>query len=325
MPAARRPIVELLRLALPTVAQMASYTVMQFIDTWILSRLGETAATAAGNSGMLCFAFIGLGVGTLVIVNTLASQSFGRGDFAECGQYMWQGIWLGLLYGLALLPLRALGGPLFRAFGHPADMAAMEAAYWKIVILSAAMKLVSTTVGQFLLSVDRPNYVLISAVAGVSINAIAAWAMVLGHLGLRSMGIAGAAWAQNIGVCCEMLTLLVLALRIPRKFGALYAAIRPAQMATLIRVGLPSGLQLFSDVLAWSVFCNSVVGLLGSAAMAANTFMLRYLVVSFMPVIGLQTAVTALVGRYIGRRQPEVAQRRAHLAFSVALVYIVIC
>src|SRR3954467_15393680 len=44
----RRPIWELLALALPTVSQMASYTVMQFIDTWILTRLGGvTAPTAA--------------------------------------------------------------------------------------------------------------------------------------------------------------------------------------------------------------------------------------------------------------------------------------
>ena len=43
------PLRELLRLALPTVAQMVSYTVMQFIDTWLLAQaLGPMAPTAAG-------------------------------------------------------------------------------------------------------------------------------------------------------------------------------------------------------------------------------------------------------------------------------------
>ena len=37
---ARSPVVELLGLAAPTVAQMASYTLMQFIDTLMLSRVG---------------------------------------------------------------------------------------------------------------------------------------------------------------------------------------------------------------------------------------------------------------------------------------------
>ena len=54
------PVWELLRLAGPTVAQMVSYTVMQFIDTWMLAKaLGPMAPAAASNAGSLSFAFIG--------------------------------------------------------------------------------------------------------------------------------------------------------------------------------------------------------------------------------------------------------------------------
>src|SRR5689334_24916133 len=94
-----RPVVELLRLAGPTVGQMASFTVMQFLDIWMLSRVGDRliAPTASANSGILAFAFISLGMGTLWVVNTLVSQSYGRKDYAACGQFMWQGIWFSLL------------------------------------------------------------------------------------------------------------------------------------------------------------------------------------------------------------------------------------
>jgi multidrug resistance protein, MATE family len=321
----RRPIVELLSLALPTVAQMASYTFMQFIDMWILSRLGPDIATAASNSGILVFSTIALGMGVLILVNTLVSQSYGRKDFHECGRYLWQGIWIGLIYGLALMSLGRLGLPIFRAFGHPPDQVAMENTYWRIVFLAAAVKLVSTAAGQFLLGIDRPRAVLAAALVGVSINAVAAWAFVLGHLGFQSWGIAGAAWAQNLGVTCELLTLLFFVFRSPRQFGAFDISPRLSSLKTLIHVGAPSGLQWFSDLLAWGIFCNGVIGVLGPAAMAANSFMLRYLVVSFMPAIGISTAVTALVGRYIGRNQPEVAARRAHLGFFITLIYVALC
>src|SRR3954451_5096947 len=94
-----RPIVELLRLAGPTVAQMASYTVMQFLDTWMLSRTRDRiiAPTAAANSGILAFAVISLGMGVSWIVNTLVSQSYGRKDYRACGQFLWQGVWFGFL------------------------------------------------------------------------------------------------------------------------------------------------------------------------------------------------------------------------------------
>jgi MATE family multidrug resistance protein len=325
--APRSALAELLYLALPTVAQMASYTVMQFIDTWILSRLGDTAATAASNSGILTFALVAFGLGTLVLVNTLVSQSFGRGEFKQCGQFLWQGIWFGLFYGLALIPLRAGAGPLFSLFHHPAEQAQMETIYCRIVLLSAGIKLISTSIGQFCLGIDRPNAVLASAAFGVSINAITAWCIVLGRFGFQPHGVAGAAWAQNVGVTCELLMLAILVLRksIREKFNVLDIRPRPHRLATLLRVGIPSGGQWFSDICAWGIFCNGVMGILGPAAMAANTFMLRYMTVSFMPAFGLSAAVTALVGRYIGRGRPDLARNRAHLGMIVGLVYVFAC
>src|SRR3954453_3240470 len=64
----RSPLGELLGLAIPTVAQMASSTVMQFLDTWMLSRLGVNEPTAAGNGGLLAWSVMGFGAGVLFCV-----------------------------------------------------------------------------------------------------------------------------------------------------------------------------------------------------------------------------------------------------------------
>jgi MATE family, multidrug efflux pump len=326
----RGAISELFFLAAPTVAQMASYTVMQFIDTWMLSRPsggGGLAATAAANSGILAFAMISFVSGVLILVNTLVSQSFGRREFRECGRYLWQGIWISLICGAGMILLRNFGGPVFAAFRHPRGLAIMEAEYWRIVLLAAGVKFISMATGQFLLGIDRPRSVLAAALIGTTINAAAAWCVVLGHLGFGRHGVTGAAWAQNLGVSCEMVTLICIAMRpgIRREFGSLDFLPRPHHLLTLIRVGVPSGLQWLGDILAWGVFCNGVMGWLGPAAMQANTFMLRYMVVCFMPPIGIGTAVTALVGRYIGRQQPEQGARRAHLGFFVSEAYMILC
>jgi multidrug resistance protein, MATE family len=323
----RSPLRELLSLALPTVAQMASYTTMQFIDTWILSRLGDTPPTAASNSGILAFAPIAFGMGTLVIVNTLVSQSFGRRDYRQCGQFMWQGIWLALLFGFALLPLRPLAPFIFSHFHHPAAQASMEETYFRIVLLAAVVKLIATPIGQFDLGIDRPNVLLIASASGVAVNAVAAWCFVPGNYGLPAYGITGAAWCQNLGVTVELAVLILLTFRksIIAQYNALDFPIRWNELITLIRVGIPSGMQWFSDVLAWSIFCNVVIGFLGPDAMAANAFMFRYMVVSFLPAIGVSAAVTALVGRYIGRKRPDIALARAHLALGITAIYILGC
>jgi MATE family multidrug resistance protein len=44
-----------------------------------------------------------------------------------------------------------------------------------------------------------------------------------------------------------------------------------------------------------------------------------------MPALGIGTAVTALVGKYIGMGRPDLAERRAHLGFNIVLFYMLAC
>jgi MATE family multidrug resistance protein len=192
----------------------------------------------------------------------------------------------------------------------------------------AVFKLVQTSFSQFMMGTNRPNFVLLSSVIGVTCNALAAYVMLFGKLGVHPMGIVGAALAQCIGTFIEMATLIVfsLCIRADRiKFNALDMKFRPNEMIKLVRVGFGSGLQFIVEVLAWSLFANLAIGALGETAMAANAFMFRYLVCTFLPALGISSAVTALVGRYIGMGRPDLAIKRAHLGFKVALVWLVIC
>ena len=76
------------------------------------------------------------------------------------------------------------------------------------------------------------------------------------------MGVAGAAWGTNIGVPVEMLH----PARGRADAGDARAVSRrrlapaPRRAATLLAVGLPSGLQIVADVLAWALFTVWVMG-----------------------------------------------------------------
>ena len=306
---------------------MASYTVMQFIDTWMLSRVGIDEPTAAGNSGLFAFSVMAFGIGVLLVINTLASQSFGRKDFASCGRYLWQGIWFGAAFAVLLVPVVCLASGPFRWFGHSPHLVQEEAAYFRIALSFTFVKMMGTAMGQFLLAVNRPGAVLCSAACGVAANALAAWTLIFGHLGFHPHGVLGSAWGQNCGVSVETLVLVgfVLTPRVRKTFHTLDWRPRWPEMRLLLKVGFASGVQIVADVLAWSFFGLWVMAQFGTKAMAANTFMMRYMIVSFMPAIGIGVAVTALVGRYIGAGQPDIAQRRARLGFIVTAAYMSAC
>jgi multidrug resistance protein, MATE family len=323
----RTPLMELLLLAGPTIAQMASYTTMQFADTWMLSRLGVSEPTAAGNAGLFAFSIIGFGVGVLFCVNTLVSQHFGRKDYHSCGRYLWQGVWFGVLFGLVACTALPFAPGIFRLMGHEPLLAGMEATFFRISVGATAIKLCSTAFGQFLLAVNRPWVVLMAAVLGVSANAGTNYFLIFGHGGFAKMGVAGAAWGTNVGVCVELMTLMGVAFApaIRSRFNTLDARLRLGQMKTLLSIGLSSGVQLVADVFAWGIFSLVVMGQFGDKAMAANIFLFRYISVSFMPAYGISVAVTSLVGRYIGAGRPDIAAKRAHLGFAVTAAYMMTC
>ena len=320
-------LMELFCIAGPTIAQMASYTVMQFIDAWMLSSLGATQPTAAGNAGIFAWCFISFGIGVISLINTLVSQNYGAKNFPQCGRFLWQGIWFALLFTLLTLPLLLVARPLFAVFKHAPDLAAMEVSYFRIVMLTAGVKLIANSLAQFLLGVNHPTQVFAASVFGVLANAIAAWGLILGHFGLPRLEVVGAAWAQNIGVTVEMLVLLAFVLRpaTRRLYHVGLWRLKPDLFRTLLRVGIPSGAQFAGDILAWAIFANFLVGAFGTVAMSATNFTFRYMHVSFMPAIGMGTAVTCLVGRYIGRGQIDLAVRRTHLAFMVTAIFMMSC
>ena len=323
----QHPLKELMKLAAPTIAQMASYTVMHFIDTLMLSRVGDDAAAAQGTAGMFSFTFISFGFGVLMMVNALVSQSFGRKDYKECGRFLWQGIWWAVTFAITILPLIPLMPRVFsRVLAHEPHLAQLESTYFTIVMAASITKLLSTAVGDFLLAINKPNSVLVAAVTGVICNSSMGYFFMLAPRGPH-LGIAGAAWAMNIGLAVELSILIAIVLQpqVRATFNVLDWKLRWPQMKLFLKLGMPSGLQLVTDVLAWSLFLAFVIVRFGTGALAANNYMFRFLMVSFMPCFGLSAAVTALVGRYVGAGRNDIAAQRAHLGFKVATGYMLSC
>jgi MATE family multidrug resistance protein len=322
-----RPVVELFVLSAPLVAQMVSYVAMQFTDALMLAYFedGLIPATAAANAGLFSFSFLGLGWGTMTIVNTLVSQNYGQGDFRSCGRYLWQGVWFAVLFSILILPSILLARPLFEYFGHEARLVEYQSSYFTILISCAFVRLCASAFAQFTLAINRPNLVLIATVVGVVFNVGLNYLLIFGKFGFPRLGVSGAAWATCVAIAVELAILCVFAFgrTIREKFNTLDFRFRVDPFRLLVKLGVPAGFQVVGDVLAWSLFGMWVMNKFGSDAMAAHNFVMRYWQISFMPAFGIAGAVTAITGRYIGMGRHDVAAQRTHLAFIVTAIYMI--
>lgn len=80
-----------------------------------------------------------------------------------------------------------------------------------------------------------------------------------------------------------------------------------------------------NEMTCWAIFMAVIIGRLGEAHSAASWIALRYMTLSFQPTLGLQMAVAAVVGRYIGARDRAAAEHRAWLGLGLGMAYMTTC
>src|ERR1043165_2179859 len=102
---AAHPLKELMAVAAPTVATMTSYTLMQFVDKFMVSKIGPDPVYvgAQGNGGLSAFVPISIAMGAVTVINTYVSQNLGAGRPERGPAYAWNGMWITLAYWLVLL------------------------------------------------------------------------------------------------------------------------------------------------------------------------------------------------------------------------------
>jgi MATE family multidrug resistance protein len=91
-------------------------------------------------------------------------------------------------------------------------------------------------------------------------------------------------------------------------------------MKRLLRFGFPAGVEPFLNWFAFNVFVQSMHAY-GPNTAAAATIAFNWDAIAFVPMLGLGTAATSVVGQYIGAKDNDGAQRAVHLSLRVALAY----
>jgi len=331
---------EVWAIAWPTVLTMASYTVMQFVDSLMVSRVGPLEVAAQGNGGVWSFAVVAFLFGILTMVNTFTAQNVGAGRLHEAARFGWTGLWFSLLAWLfLLLPYAAMLPFVFGLMGHEERLVELETRYARILLVGGVVTLAGKGLSSFFFGIQRPGIVALSAILGNVTNIALNFVLIYGEEGLPelglpgipgtpALGVAGAAIATVCGTAVELVIPMSIFLsdRFHREFGT-RRTWRPrlSELRDLVRVGWPNGLQFGNELICWAIFMSVLVGTFGSVHMVAGWTVLRYMHLAFMPSVGFATATTALVGRCIGEGRPDAAVRRAHVAVAMAMTYMTAC
>ncbi len=308
-------------LSFPIVVTVLSRVVMQFVDTLLLSRYGQGELAAVVPAGMTAMVVGAIVIGVLSCNTTFVSQVLGQGRPRLGPRYTVHAIYVGFVLQLVILPAIPLAGHIFGVFGHAPEVQALEAQYFRIRLLQMAALGISIACATFFQAVGRPKVPMVAAIVGNAANIFGNWLLIFGNWGLPELGIRGAAIATVAGTYIQGGILLAVfsSWRFHREYRTRrWLPIEPAKMKQLLRVGVGSGVTMLLDIGSFAVFINFVVGRLGGAILAGNNAAMQLLHLAFVPAMGLNVGVTALVGRHIGEANLRRAKRAGYLGMGMA-------
>ncbi len=315
---------ELMQLAWPLIINSGTFAVLNFCDRLFLSWYGEAEFRAALPAGILFFTLICGFMAMAGFSNTFVAQFWGAGDKEGCARATAQGILFSLISFPLIMMLRPVGLWMLRLGGHGAEVLALEEEYFRILMWCGGGLVLSSALSSFFSGRGKTFVIMGCNIFANGLNILLNYLFVFGKWGFPEMGIAGAGWATVIGSWTSPLIFALLYFSKPVNAG--FGTIKnlrynPWLFKRMIRFGLPSGIHLFLDVAAFTVFVM-LVGRMGAVAHIASNIALSVNLIAFMPMIGMGMAASILAGQYLGRNQPEHAERMGWLALKIGIGYI---
>ncbi|WP_448662584.1 MATE family efflux transporter [Sphingomonas sp. CJ20] len=315
----------ILALAWPVMLTSLNWTILHVTDVVVVGFGGTGEVAALGASRTLTFPGIVMGLGALTGVLVHVSRADGAGDLRETGRVLHQGLALGLLLGLlGALGLFFFAEPLLLGLGVAAHTAPQAGRVVQAMAFAFPCQLVMIAASFFLEGVSRPQRVTVVNLAILPVNALLAWALAGGHLGLPMLGAVGAALATTIASGLGAVGMVAAAWTLPRARArgvhALGEVLTPATWAGALRLAkfglvpaIASGLELvgFSILIALSTRLGDVT---------AHAFQIVFSVhnVTFAVALGLGSAAGVRVGNAVGEGVPHAAAGRAMIAAVLA-------
>ena len=319
----------ILALAWPVALTSLNWTILHVTDVIVVGLTGTGEVAYLGASRALTFIGIVMAIGALSGVLVHVSRHDGAKDLPGTGRVLHEGLMLALAFGLiSATILYFLADPMLLALGVAPKIAPGAARVVEVMAFAYPFQLIMVTASFFLEGVSRPRRVTVINLSTLPLNALLAWALSAGHLGLPAMGAVGAALATAIASAIGAIGMLGAAWTLPRakqrgvhdlsgfwSRQTLNGAVELAKFGLV--PGIASGLELagFSILIALSTQLGDVT---------THAFQIVFSIhnLTFAIALGLGSAAGVRAGNAVGEGVPEQAAWRTGIAAGLSAAII---
>ncbi len=313
----------LLQMSGPMVVSQGAFAVMIFTDRYFLAQLGPVHMAAALGGGVAWYFSISLLNGILAYATALVAQYLGANELHKCSRVITQGIIMALVCTPLLIIVGLAMRNIFAGMGHAPDQVELERSYYSILMFCSVTTLIKVCLSTFFSGIGKTKIVMISDVLGILFNIPLSWCLIFGRVGFPALGIEGAAYGTVISTIFTIAIYLAFYLTKENRERFMVntsLVFDRGITGRYIRLGFPSGLEMFLNVAAFNLFLLMFQSY-GIPEAASATIVFNWDILSFVPLLGLNIAVMSMIGRFVGANDMHKANEVTTAGYILGIGY----
>lgn len=322
---------EALTLALPVMITQVGQVSVNLFDNIIVGQLlGSQALSSVSLGNAVFFSIFVLALGFSFAIPPLVSEAKTQGKHSVINNVFRHGFVINMTVGIVLMLLLMLALPLLYHMDQPIEIIPDTIDFLHIMALSMIPFMLFQTLREVSEGLSYTVGVTKATILANIINIILNYVLIKGMFGLPAMGVQGSATATLISRFFMVFFLYFVMLKEPKtrryikEFSLKVSEFSKAMFQKMIKIGLPTALQMFFEVTAFAG-AAFICGLISSNDIASHQIALSMASFTFNLCIGFSVASTVMIGNRLGKLD-FVGMRKVGINnLKMAFIFMIFC
>ncbi len=305
----------ILKLAVPNIISNITIPLLGLIDLALMGHLGSEVYIGAISLGGVIFNFIYWGFGFLrMSTSGFTAQAYGEKNQQETITILIRALLVtGIISFLILLLQSPIAWASFKIIGGSEEVETLANEYFRIRVWAAPAALSLFVFNGWYLGMQNARFPMIIAISVNVVNILLSTLFVFG-MNMKSEGVAlGTALSQYVGLTIAIVLLFrKYKYLLPKisKQGVLNVKI----LVNFFKVNSDIFVRSFCIILVFTFFTSKSASI-NDTILAVNSLLIQLLMFFSFFIDGFAFAGEAIVGKFVGAKQPDKLKKAVRLLF----------
>lgn len=310
------------------IAQLG-VVLMGITDNLMVGRfIGKIGLGSAGIANSIAFLIGSIAVGGMSVVAPLISKAKAENNSAEINRLFRASIKVAIWFGLILGVIGWICVIHFDIFRQSPEITEFAPIFLSIILVSNIFLFVFAAAKQLSDGLSHTHVAMIITFAGLLLNIFFNYLLINGIWIFPALGLHGAAVAtlfvrilMTIGILLYIYRNPIFKEYLQQKYNSLKTNDLVIQ---IFKLGVPSGLQFFFEIAAFSL-AVVMMGWLGENQLAAHQIAINIASATYMMASGIGVAGGIRVGEGRGLKSRHHISISGNVAYGVVIIFMIFC